>query len=389
MPGRRPTPLMLALAATLLCLLGTSTPAPAAPQALPSRTDTAAQDLASRTDTAAQDLASRTDTAAQDRASRTDTGPQPPPPRSGTAPQDLASRTDTAPQPPPFWADPQADAARQVAAWRAEGRAADAELLAERIARHPTATWLADPDPVAPIRRAVRGAAARGQTVVLVAYRVPHRDCGLYSAGGARDAADYRRWIDRFADAIGDAPALVVLEPDAVPHILDGCTPPEHHAERYRLLSEAIARLKKQPRTTVYLDAGHPAFVTEPWRLVPPLMRAGIAKADGFAQNVSNFHTTKDVLAYGARLGELLGGKHFVLDTSRNGSGPPDFREALAWCNPPGRTLGAAPTRSTGHPLADAYLWVKHPGDSDGECRGGPQAGHWWPEYALDLARRS
>ncbi|MDG4864738.1 glycoside hydrolase family 6 protein, partial [Streptomyces sp. T-3] len=257
------------------------------------------------------------------------------------------------------------------------------------IARHSTATWLADPDPVAGIRRAVRGAAPDGRAVVLVAYRIPHRDCGLYSAGGARDGADYRDWIDRFAAAIGDAPALVVLEPDAVPHILDGCTPVEHHAERYALLSDAIARLKRQPRTKVYLDAGHPAWVTEPWRLVPPLMRAGVARADGFSLNVSNFHTTPDVRAYGVRLGELLGDKHFVIDTSRNGSGPPDFRAPLAWCNPPGLTLGSAPTRRTGHPLVDAHLWVKHPGDSDGECRGGPQAGHWWPEYALDLARRS
>jgi endoglucanase len=36
----------------------------------------------------------------------------------------------------------------------------------------------------------------------------------------------------------------------------------------------------------------------------------------------------------------------------------------------------------------DAYLWVKQPGASDGTCRAGaPPAGHWWPEYALQLVR--
>jgi endoglucanase len=32
---------------------------------------------------------------------------------------------------------------------------------------------------------------------------------------------------------------------------------------------------------------------------------------------------------------------------------------------------------------------VKPPGESDGECNGGPAAGRWWPEYALGLAQRA
>ena len=34
-------------------------------------------------------------------------------------------------------------------------------------------------------------------------------------------------------------------------------------------------------------------------------------------------------------------------------------------------------------------LWIKTPGESDGECHGGPAAGAWWPTYALGLARRA
>src|SRR6478736_4325528 len=72
------------------------------------------------------------------------------------------------------------------------------------------------------------------------------------------------------------------------------------------------------------------------------------------------------------------------------------------WCNPPDRGLGYRPTANTGHPLVDAYLWVKIPGESDGQCtrwasgpldpvRGivDPPAGEWFPQMALELVRNS
>ena len=49
--------------------------------------------------------------------------------------------------------------------------------------------------------------------------------------------------------------------------------------------------------------------------------------------------------------------------------------------------LGRDPTTDTGQGLVDAFLWVKEPGTSDGTCRGGPAAGQWRPQYALELAR--
>ncbi|MFJ6936623.1 glycoside hydrolase family 6 protein [Streptomyces sp. NPDC101132] len=288
----------------------------------------------------------------------------------------------------PFWVDPESDAARQVARWEQQGRKDDAQVL-RRISERPMALWGPGDDPGPEIRRARAGAAAEGRTLVLVAYNIPHRDCGQHSAGGAWDADAYRRWIGAFADAIGDARAIVVLEPDAVPHIVDGCTPAEHHDERYQLLSEAIGRLKAQPNTRVYLDAGNPAWIPDPEKLVEPLKRAGIDRADGFSLNVSNFQPDAAGRAYGERISRGTGGKHFVIDTSRNGDGPLPGNRDQAWCNPPGRALGAPPTDRTGDALLDAYLWIKRPGESDGTCRGGPQAGRWWPDYALGLARRA
>ncbi|MBT2509926.1 glycoside hydrolase family 6 protein [Streptomyces sp. ISL-98] len=288
----------------------------------------------------------------------------------------------------PFWVDPDSDAARQVADWEAAGRNGDAQVL-RRIADRPMALWGPGDDPGPEIRRARAGARAAGRTMVLAAYNIPHRDCGQHSAGGARDARAYRSWIGAFADNIADNKAVVILEPDAVAHIIDGCTRADHHAERYRLLSEAVDRLKRNPNTKVYLDAGNPAWIRDPRDLVVPLYKAGLERADGFALNVSNFQTDDTVEAYGTRLSGLLDGAHFVIDSSRNGNGRLSGDGPDAWCNPPGRALGTPPSDRTGVPRLDAYLWIKRPGESDGECRGGPAAGTWWTEYALGLARRA
>ncbi|WP_416961424.1 glycoside hydrolase family 6 protein [Streptomyces sp. Agncl-13] len=284
-----------------------------------------------------------------------------------------------------FWVDPASPAAEQIQMWEREGRTQDAALL-KRIADEPTALWPAgeiDPAPV--IRAATAAAGQEGRTAVFVAYDIPHRDCGQHSAGGAVDADAYRAWIGKFAEALGNSEALVVLEPDAVAHMVDGCTPGEYQGEREQLLSEAVVRLKQQSGTKVYLDAGNPSWIQDSSKLVEPLKRAGVEEADGFSLNVSNFQTDAVTKKYGVQLSRDLGGKHFVVDTSRNGNGPLPG----AWCNPPGRGLGTRPTTDTGEQALDAYLWIKRPGASDGTCEGGPDAGQWWPEYALELARNS
>ncbi len=54
---------------------------------------------------------------------------------------------------------------------------------------------------------------------------------------------------------------------------------------------------------------------------------------------------------------------------------------------PPGRAPWARPRpRRPATSWSTLYLWIKRPGESDGDCKGGPKAGDWWPEYALGLA---
>jgi endoglucanase len=131
------------------------------------------------------------------------------------------------------------------------------------------------------------------------------------------------------------------------------------------------------------------------------------------ATNYSTVNFTPEFAAgVTAGLEGLLGGAspqvHFVLDTSRNGQGAwqpapeTSYPDPQNWCNPPGRGVGLRPTLNTGSDLADAYLWIKIPGESDGSCNRGivdstidpewggivdPAAGQWFPAQALELAR--
>ena len=277
-----------------------------------------------------------------------------------------------------LFVDPNSAAKRQAETLR-RSRPQDAELLM-RIAQQPTARWLGDW--VRDIRREVDAAVSTitgsGALPVFVAYNIPGRDCGSYSAGGARGADAYRRWIRSFAEGLRGRQAVVLLEPDALPGM--DCLSAAARQERIALMAEAVTVLKAQ-RASVYIDAGHARWKSAD-EMAARLRQVNIARADGFSLNVSNYINNAANIAYGERLSRLLGGKHFIIDTSRNGLGT-----TAEWCNPRGQALGVTPTTRTGHPLVDAFLWVKQPGESDGTCNGGPRAGSWWNEIAIELSR--
>lgn len=220
------------------------------------------------------------------------------------------------------------------------------------------------------------------------------------------------------------------------------------------------AVLRANPDALVYLDAGN-----SNWHAVGDIAerldQAGVGDFQGFSLNVSNYQPTPQQVQYGTWVAKCIyfahngaadavaaryhqcasqyypatasdystwhltdewyaahvdsapGAPtssaqlaHLVVDTSRNGRGPwhPDttYPDAQDWCNPPGRGVGLRPSARTSSELADAYLWVKTPGQSDGQCNRGvagsstdpvwggiqdPAAGRWFPQQALELAR--
>ncbi|MFB9322261.1 glycoside hydrolase family 6 protein [Cryptosporangium minutisporangium] len=292
-----------------------------------------------------------------------------------------------------FYVNPQNPAAQNYRQLKNAGNTADAEQL-NKIASRPIAEWLASDDGQTTERVTALAAEAdkAGQTAVMTVYFVPDRDCGQYSSGGAADAASYKTYIDEISTGLTGHDAVIVLEPDAIAHTLDGCITDEGQIkERLGLLTYALTTLKKNPEVRVYVDAGNASWIKDLDRMVAALKQVGVNQADGFALNVSNFETTDASVDYGNQLSDALEGEHFVIDTSRNGNGPyTETTDDQKWCNPPGRALGTPPTSDTGIPKVDAFLWVKQPGDSDGACRDGePAAGQWWPEYALSLAKAS
>ena len=278
-----------------------------------------------------------------------------------------------------LYVDPSSRAKQQANAWR-RTRPADAALM-DKIAAQPLARWIGSWN--VNIGRDVAEAVARitgAQALpVFVAYNIPHRDCGSYSKGGAANANAYRQWIRGFAGGLGNKRAVVILEPDALAGMT--CLNARDQQERLDLIHDAV-RVMKAKGAAVYIDAGHARWVPAA-EMANRLTRAGIAEADGFSLNISNFLGNTINIAYGTDVSRRVGGKHFIIDTSRNGR---NVSTAGNWCNPPGQLVGTAPTTNTGNSLVDAFLWIKNPGESDGTCGGGPPSGNWWAEYALGLA---
>jgi endoglucanase len=358
-----------------------------------------------------------------------------------------------APGAPLYVPGPNPEAQQQIAALTSSGDKSDAALLAAMQAqpRAVWLTGGTPNDARVLAQRTVLRAAGKNELPVLVLYDIPFRDCAQYSAGGALDTASYEAWIDGVAAGIADRPALVLLEPDSlgiIPNYRQFMGTPEEGAyewcrptaagatpaARFEQLRYAVHALKALPRTSVYLDATHSNWLGA-GDAADRLMKAGVDDADGFFLNVSNFELTSHLLEYGSWIAQCIGItehvswwhvgwcasqyypatasdfstwhltdeayagmswalagvplKHFVVDTSRNGAGPWPGPDPETWCNPPGRGLGLRPTTDTGEPLVDAYVWAKVPGESDGTCRGGPAAGTWFPELALELARNA
>ncbi len=337
--------------------------------------------------------------------------------------------------------------------------------LLEKMVSKGHAVWLTGGTPAEVkklVRKTMRQANRQHAKPVFAVYDIPGRDCAGYSAGGALDAASYAAWIEGVAKGIGAGKAIVILEPDSLgllPQTDCGSTV-FTDADRYAELNGALDRLNQLGNVSVYLDATHSNWMAV-GKISTRLITAGIARAAGFFLNASNYQYTANLVQYGTWISKCIGNgvsdcadiywnggppkwvgvsmspfgewsdtaadpalntaginarqagyvatTHFVVDTSRNGVGMWDYRgsypdagTAQDWCNAPNRGNGIAPTTNTGNPLVDAFLWVKVPGESDGQCTRGtagpgdpvwgitdPVAGEWFPQMALQLAQNA
>ncbi|MEV5177482.1 glycoside hydrolase family 6 protein [Streptomyces flaveolus] len=281
-----------------------------------------------------------------------------------------------------FYVDPDSSAKRWVAANPGDGRA---PAINASIANTPMARWFGSwSGTIGTATGAYVGAADYSDKLpVLVAYNIYNRDyCGGHSAGGAASPSAYANWIAQFAGGIAGRPAVVILEPDSLGDY--NCMTQAQIDEREAMLTNALAQFSRQaPNTWVYMDAGNPGWVS-PATMAQRLHEAGLRQAHGFSLNVSNYFTTAENTAFGNAVNSELSARYgytkpFVVDTSRNGNGSNG-----QWCNPASRRIGT-PTRTGGG--AEMLLWIKTPGESDGNCGvgAGSTAGQFLPEVAYKM----
>ena len=281
-----------------------------------------------------------------------------------------------------LYREPGTAVARWVAANPNDSRTA---VIRDKVASQPASHWLSAFNigtVQSEVTTYVNAANAVGQIPVLTLYGIPNRDCGGASAGGAADLTQYQTWVGNIARGLGGQTVIVILEPDSI--ALQTCLSASEITARDQALRTATQTLKAaNGNTKVYLDGGHSTWNSAAEQ-AGRLVNSGIADADGFYTNVSNFNSTANEAAFGrsvlsALSGRGVPGKHQVIDTSRNGGAAGD------WCGDDNtdRRIGQYPTTNTGDANVDAYLWVKPPGEADG-CR--YSAGSFQPDLAYSLA---
>jgi endoglucanase len=285
-------------------------------------------------------------------------------------------------------------------AWAPYARASgENRTLLGKIALAPKAKWFGGWISNADIGDKVRGYIASseqqaGSSDALVQMSIfrmhPWEDEACHRLPSAAEGAFYRDWIDRFADAVGDTHAALILQPDG-PFAL--CAPHGSHAPS-ELIAYASKVLSALPNTAVYIDVGASdwpfgsAGVGEAARIA---IQGGVQYARGIALNTTHYGSTVDEVQRGADVVRALADqgfddKHFVVNTSSNGKGfvfgdyrapDPDNARVCSSQQDPGPcvALGIPPTYDFADPrwglpqetvdlaarYADAFLWIGRP----------------------------
>lgn len=285
-------------------------------------------------------------------------------------------------------------------AWAPYARASgETKTLLGKIALAPKAKWFGGWISNADIGDKVRGYVAASQQeagssdalVQMSIFRMhPWEDEACHRLPSAAEAASYRDWIDRFADAVGDAHAALILQPDG-PFAL--CAPHGSHAPS-DLIAYASKVLSALPHTSVYIDVGAsdwPIGSEGVGAAVRLAIQDGVQYARGIALNTTHYGSTVDEVQRGADVVRALADqgiddKHFVVNTSSNGKGfvfgdyrapDPDNARVCGSQQDPGPcvALGIPPTYDFADPrwglpretvelasrYADAFLWIGRP----------------------------
>lgn len=261
------------------------------------------------------------------------------------------------------------DRRTQALDWQRTHRAA----WLDPITTQPQARWLNGFADLAEVPGLLAAGRAQEALPVLVVYTIPNRGCSNYREGlpyGDYDRPSarpdsYAAFVTQLLRVLGPTRAVVVLEPDALPA---DCFDDERAATLKGAVDQLVAAGQH-----VYIDAGHSS-----WRpsgeIALRLLRSGVERAEGISLNVSNRYPSWSVADFGEELSELVGGRDYIIDTSRNGSEATRRDPASLsndWCNRPDQALGVQQVGTPDPerwPHLAAQLWIKLPGESDGNA---------------------
>jgi endoglucanase len=240
----------------------------------------------------------------------------------------------------------------------------------ERLIETPIAQWLnADTESTRmAINENLDQSKAEGTIPIFVAYNIPNRDLGGEAGGGLASASEYSQWVSKISDTIKDAPAVLILEPDAVADTLQMKNKQERD-ERMALLHDALVTFhRSNANMAVYLDIGNSDWVdVEAAVDLIEQVDQSDGLVGGIALNVANQRSEGETRAYAHQISQKLGRRlHVMIDNSMNGA--PNTNKLLKWCNAKGEHIGTADTTYSedNHFVEEAY--IKAPGESDGQC---------------------
>ncbi|KAI0006546.1 1, 4-beta cellobiohydrolase [Xylariaceae sp. FL0662B] len=238
----------------------------------------------------------------------------------------------------------------------------------------------------------------------LVIYDLPGRDCAAKASNGELKANEIDRYKSEYIDPIVEkikanpnSAFALLIEPDSLPNLVtnaDLSTCQESESAYEEGVAYALENLNL-PNVVMYIDAGHGGWLGWDDNLDPGAeelakvyKNAGSpSQVRGFATNIAGWNAWDEdpgefseasdaqwnscqnektyVQKFGAALDAAGHPNHAIVDTGRNAV--TGLREEWGdWCNVNGAGFGVRPTADTGDELADAFVWGKPGGESDG-----------------------
>ncbi|KAK4100001.1 glycoside hydrolase family 6 protein [Parathielavia hyrcaniae] len=318
------------------------------------------------------------------------------------------------------------------------------KAAAAKVADIGTFLWLDTIANIAKLEPALANGVPCENILGLVIYDLPGRDCAAKASNGELKVGELNRYRTEYIDKI--VPILkahpntafaLVIEPDSLPNLvtnidLQTC---QDSASGYRDGVAYALRQLNLPNVVMYMDAGHGGWLGWDANLKPgaeelasAYKAAGSPKQfRGISTNVAGwnawdltpgeFSTSADaqynqcqneklyVEKFGAALRTAGMPNHAIVDTGR--SGVQGLRHEWGnWCNVNGAGFGRRPSAETGSELADAFVWIKPGGESDGTSdasavrydsfcgredayKPSPEAGQWNQAYFEMLLRNA